>query len=250
MPRKYTQHDLAIIWARSGNRCSAPGCEQRLVEAGTASDPDAVVGEIAHIVAASDTGPRSDATVAAEDRNRPENLILLCPTHHTLVDAQASSYTADDLWRWKQEHEVWVEVKLERAVTHITFVELEAVAGSVASAPLPEDQDLTLHPVREKMTRNELTERVDKDLTIGLLGAETVRLFLEQIAVVDANFPNRLRSGFVREYDRLRADGSRGDALFAELLAFAGGDSSDFLRQAASRAVLAYLFQVCDVFER
>ena len=43
--------------------------------------------------------------------NAVENLIVLCPTHHTLVDCQPETYTADMLREWKQTHEATVANK-------------------------------------------------------------------------------------------------------------------------------------------
>ena len=43
--------------------------------------------------------------------NAVENLIVLCPTHHTLVDCQPETYTADMLRKWKQTHEATVANK-------------------------------------------------------------------------------------------------------------------------------------------
>jgi hypothetical protein len=55
-----------------------------------ANEPAAVVGQTAHIVAHGDQGPRADPSYPSERRNLAENLVLLCPTHHVLVDAQDS----------------------------------------------------------------------------------------------------------------------------------------------------------------
>ncbi|MCB9551939.1 MAG: hypothetical protein H6705_08655 [Myxococcales bacterium] len=48
--------------------------------------------------------------MAAADRDEADNLILLCPTHHTLIDKVPEQYPAELLRRWKAEHEAWVEV--------------------------------------------------------------------------------------------------------------------------------------------
>lgn len=45
-----------------------------------------VVGHEAHIVAEEDDGPRGDPSMPVSERNAYPNLILLCPTHHTLID--------------------------------------------------------------------------------------------------------------------------------------------------------------------
>ena len=81
MPRTYSQQTLKILWGRSGNRCSKPGCGNRLVIDATEVDLEAIIGQIAHIVGSSDSGPRSDPAYPQERRDLPENLLLLCANH-------------------------------------------------------------------------------------------------------------------------------------------------------------------------
>ena len=42
----------------------------------------------------------------------PENLIVLCPYHHEVVDRQTDTYTAEVLKQWKREHEAKVSRSL------------------------------------------------------------------------------------------------------------------------------------------
>jgi hypothetical protein len=61
----------------------------------------------AHIVSAKRGGPRYRPLEPSEVDN-PANLILLCPTHHAVVDRQDSQYGETQLRRIKREHERWV----------------------------------------------------------------------------------------------------------------------------------------------
>ena len=70
----------------------------------TQFDGSVVVGHVAHIVARSPDGPRGVEATTPRGLQDESNLILLCAHHHALVDAQSSTYTADDLRRWKAEH--------------------------------------------------------------------------------------------------------------------------------------------------
>ncbi|MDF3341684.1 hypothetical protein P3H80_29980 [Mycolicibacterium septicum] len=58
--------------------------------------------EAAHIIAASEIGPRGDGTVSAEDRGAWSNLLLLCANCHTLVDKSPATYPVDLLLNWKR----------------------------------------------------------------------------------------------------------------------------------------------------
>src|SRR5437870_1358102 len=86
--------DRKILWARSGNQCAFPGCTQELVQHGSDLGPDVVVGDEAHIIAQAKGG-----------RDEYNNLILLCPTHHRIIDAQPDVYMPAVLYAIKSQHE-------------------------------------------------------------------------------------------------------------------------------------------------
>jgi hypothetical protein len=73
-----------------------------------------VLGEHAHIVAEDPGGPRGASVLTAGERNSYSNLILLCPTHHTLVDKNDTDYPVEKLHQIKSEHELWVEATLSQ----------------------------------------------------------------------------------------------------------------------------------------
>lgn len=99
-----------ILWGRSGNRCALCRCE--LTVEGSQTDPTSVIGEMCHIVAKDLEGPRGDSILSRDERNEYENLILLCPTHHKVVDDQVDTYTVEKLTELKREHELWVRTTL------------------------------------------------------------------------------------------------------------------------------------------
>jgi hypothetical protein len=80
-----------------------------------------VVGDEAHIIARSPDGPRGgQLDPAAIDEF--DNLILLCKTHHKLVDDQQETFTADFLRTHKRAHEQWVRDRLEETSDSHTVV--------------------------------------------------------------------------------------------------------------------------------
>jgi len=97
---------LKVLFAQSRNLCAAPNCRNKIVAPGTPVDEPAVVGQVAHIVARSPDGPRGDLNFPAAELHDEANLILLCAHHHSLVDAQDSTYTVEDLRRWKRQHQM------------------------------------------------------------------------------------------------------------------------------------------------
>ena len=89
-----------------------PDCRAELLGDNTEYDPIVVMGEIAHIQAASPSGPRPNAGVSAAVRNEYENLILLCQNCHARVDGQPHSYTVEKLRALRNDHEAWVRASL------------------------------------------------------------------------------------------------------------------------------------------
>lgn len=257
--RNYKQHDLHLLFGLSGLWCAFPGCTTRLAEQATEKDRAVLLSNICHIEAASDDGPRSNHALTPAERDAYDNLILLCPTHHMLVDKQANSHTVDDLRRWKRDVEARYDARQGEQVGQVTFVELRAACEGIVSATGLASTALTAVPPAEKMLANDLSARVGNLMTMGLAQAPQVARFLEDTATrLDAVFPRRLRAGFVAQYDYLFEDeGLRGDALFLGLLRFARAAAlppdvsveDAFTYEAAALAVLCHLFEVCDVFE-
>lgn len=258
MGRSYSDLDLKLLFGKSGMFCAFPGCRARLLAPGTEVDGEAVLGQIAHIVAHADSGPRADASVGASERDRYPNLVLMCRNHHGLVDAQDSTFTVEQMRGWKAELEAWVEEKLTEGMRGIHFAELEVVCRALISGTALASSPLTAVPPQEKMARNDLTELSSYRMTIGLMQAPQVAAYLQEMATrVDPGFPQRLRRGFVTEYDRLHSEGLRGDSLFLAMADFAfeaavgtdAGSDERFEIRSAALAVLCHLFEVCDVFE-
>jgi len=70
-------------------------------------DPNSgtVLGEICHIKARSPDGPRYDPAQTDEERHSSENLLLLCPSHHKIVDDNPEEYITERLLEIKSQHE-------------------------------------------------------------------------------------------------------------------------------------------------
>ncbi len=251
MARSYLESDPKLLWGLAAARCAFPRCRQVLAAKKTDRDSAAVLGEIAHIVAHEDEGPRGDPSCPAARRDRYENLILLCPTHHTLVDKQPSTFTISDLRTWKRQHEVWVaERLLPEAMGRFEFRELEVLTLSLVSAPGRPSRDFDPLDPGEKLKRNGLSDMTHHLLAMGFSQARQVREFVAMMTSRDADWPERLKAGFVVEYRSLRNRGFDRDALYQGLCLFARGDRTDMAYWAAGLAVVAYLFETCEVFEK
>lgn len=98
-----------ILDIQSLNQCAFPGCTNPLVELDTGQSGPAVISDICHIYASSPKGPRGQGDLTEEELKSIDNLILLCPNHHRVVDRQPETYTAELLKQWKEEHEAKVK---------------------------------------------------------------------------------------------------------------------------------------------
>lgn len=92
---------LKTLWAASGNQCGHPDCEEKVAD----TELEIVIGEICHIRAQSEGGPRYDPNLGEDEVDAYSNLILLCPTHHTYVDKNPEEYPIEELERWKELQE-------------------------------------------------------------------------------------------------------------------------------------------------
>ncbi|MBL9000185.1 MAG: hypothetical protein JNK25_03500 [Phycisphaerae bacterium] len=246
--RRYSPKTIKLLFGFSAARCSK--CRRDVVAEATAKDPAVVLGKIAHIVGHSDIGPRAEPTFAKGLRNQYPNLLLLCGLCHDLVDAQDSTFTCGQLRKLKKEHESWVRDKLAQAMPQIGFAELEVLSKGLLNAPSKPVTTFKVTDPAKKMKRNGLTSEVRHSLTMGLAKAREVEGFVSHMAAIDDSYPERLKAGFVANYENFRKKRLRGDSLFEALVQFAAGGSSDFKRTATSLAILAYLFEKCEVFER
>jgi formylglycine-generating enzyme required for sulfatase activity len=94
-----TTATIKRLFSVAGNRCAFPGCTATLVIG------DTVTAEICHIKAQSGGGPRYDPAQTDEERHAFENLLLLCPSHHKVVDQNPDEYTVERLCEIKVAHE-------------------------------------------------------------------------------------------------------------------------------------------------
>lgn len=113
LKRKYTHPIIKKLFALSGNQCARPDCSNPIIEQETEHSDAAVVGQICHIYAISEDGPRGKAGLTEDELNSLENLILCCGHHHPVIDKQHETYTADLLKQWKSAH----EAKIRRLVS-------------------------------------------------------------------------------------------------------------------------------------
>ena len=90
------------LWAVSGGRCEL--CN-RLLYQDLVFGRDGNFGEMAHIHAVSEGGPRSKYGMTSEEKNNIDNLMLLCEEHHHMIDTTPEDFGEGLLLKKKQMHE-------------------------------------------------------------------------------------------------------------------------------------------------
>jgi hypothetical protein len=111
-----TQKSIKILWAAAGGRCSFPGCWERLCYHEAAGAAPYTLGEMAHICGDKPGANRHDPRQTDTERDDYQNLMLLCPTHHTLIDRKENEvvYTVAALHEIKSEHEAQVLQRMDQ----------------------------------------------------------------------------------------------------------------------------------------
>ena len=248
-----------ILAYRSGGRCALPDCGQNLSPESESGDP-INVGEAAHIAGEHRGGTRGhpsaryDPNMTEEERNHYNNLIYICATCHKKIDAipqGETDYPVERLRKIKMEHERWVKNNLSENISSVTFAELKVAIDGILSQKHEEPLDFSVIPPEQKISQNQLSINSREMITIGLMHGNQVKRFLEKMEQVDDGFIDRLVGGFKVKYNELSANRElTSDAMFAELHQFSFGNTTDFKIMAAGLALLAHLFETCEVFEK
>ena len=244
---------------RSGNRCAMPSCRRLLAEPG--GDRVVLFGEAAHIAGEHGGGkrghpsPRFNPAMTKEDRNSLSNLLYVCRDCHAVIDAHPHGeieYPVDHLLAIKADHERAVEVGMDEALGTVSFRELEQATLWVTEIPPPPPgYDFARIPIEEKIRKHDLSVSSRNLIGLHLAVAPQVRLFIQSLGQDDPGFPERLKSGFLEHYHKLRREGiSSGEDLFDSMCVFARRGFRDLKTQYAAQAVLVYLFETCEVFEQ
>jgi hypothetical protein len=239
-----------LLAFRSGGICPFPGCGRSLTYEAE-QGADVYTGEAAHVRGEKPGAARYDSNMTDEARDAVENLLYMCGDHHTVIDKAVADWTVDRLMKLKSDHETRVREVIEEGFASVAFPELSAVVSWVATEPpAPLTIGFSLVPPENKIKKNELGNGARNLIAAGLGIRRTVAQFIESEAQLDSDFPERLKAGFLAQYYTLRKQGAAGDQLFEMMCAFAARGAPSAAQRIAGIAVLVYLFEICDVFEK
>jgi hypothetical protein len=102
-----------MLGHRVGWLCSNPWCQQPTSGPSESSKGITNVGVAAHITAASQGGPRYDASLTSEERGSLANGVWLCQKCGKAVDDDPATYTCQLLRDWKSKAEMRARQAIE-----------------------------------------------------------------------------------------------------------------------------------------
>lgn len=114
--RNISSKTIKSLYAHSGNTCAFPGCNQVL-----AYNEELILSNICHIYGLNPGSARYDETKGDEGYlNSEENLILLCPTHHALIDKDEANFPVETLKAIKSTWELFIKESLSSKISYNT----------------------------------------------------------------------------------------------------------------------------------
>lgn len=238
-----------VLAAKSGGICAYPGCGRYLTHE-SASGEHVYVGEAAHICGEKPGSARYDQSMTEIARNSVGNLIYLCTDHHTIIDKVESDWPADKLQELKEKHETKICQASEKAVAEVAFPELENAVKWVTNQAPASGGTFHLISPDKKITKNALSNGTRHIIAGALASRATVAAFVAAETQLDPDFPDRLKAGFCEHYFSWQKQGYKGDELFDLMCAVAQQGMCQQADRSAGVAVLVYLFEICDVFEK
>lgn len=130
-----------FLYVRAGGRCEFDGCNTHLLEHHV-TNAEGNFAEMAHIWAFSPGGPRGADDDRGDQIHSLDNLMLLCPACHKLVDDHPDEYPVAVLRRHKKAHEDRVfQLTDTRPDRHTVALVCRAkVAGQTVTMSVPEMQ--------------------------------------------------------------------------------------------------------------
>ncbi len=158
----YLDSTLKKLSILSGNKCAFPDCPLPLID-----ESGILTGEICHIKARNSGGKRYDASQTNKERDGYENLILMCPLHHTVIDSSEEIFTVDVLQEIKRKHESKHLESNEQGKLEILIEKLHSIfekdnTRSLDSSKLLKEQNTSLMKAQKLAAEKTHNERREK----------------------------------------------------------------------------------------
>lgn len=100
MTHNYKISTIKKLFGLSGNKCAFTDCEQDLI-----TTDEVIVADICHIEGEMLNSPRHNSKKSPEELDDFPNLILMCKTHHKVIDDREDIFPVEKLLEIKAKHE-------------------------------------------------------------------------------------------------------------------------------------------------
>ena len=199
---------LKMLFALSGNTCYMRGCENVLTMPGWV----AVVADVAHIRGENPGSARYDIGMTDEERRHFDNLMVMCPRCHRIIDSSArDQHPVDLLVEMKQQHEErasrsgpWYsdDEEHERAAAFVLATQFSSSGVGFISVDAPPHPNVDLAGSGSAASAGTAALNVEPDL--GLL-PKNARRFVNAANESDCSIPaNRARKSDPPDRNRTR----------------------------------------------
>ncbi|MDD7776428.1 MAG: HNH endonuclease [Solobacterium sp.] len=154
--KRTSEKTKMLLIARAGGRCQFKGCNRDLfIDEFTLEKFN--FSNMAHIIASSPNGPRGndDSHKLSDDI---DNLMLLCPEHHNMIDKYPEKYPTEKLVEMKTEQ----ELKVAKLLDEMYFPESEIIAFEAKIKNIDDvsvDTKLACEAMRQKGYKPAITNK-------------------------------------------------------------------------------------------
>lgn len=182
--RKISPQQMLFLYVRAGGRCEFYGCNKYVMKH-SVTQTEGNYGQLAHIVAFNEGGPRGKRARRPTNINAVTNLMLLCPECHMLVDKHPLDYPVRLLRDFKRQHEenVFHATSIERTQRTAIVCLLAPVNGDQVSIPIAQIHKaiLPMHPLEKPYCHIDLNNQymIGKDPEFLASAEKTIRAMVD-----------------------------------------------------------------------
>ena len=184
-----------LLWVNSGGRCQYRGCNKSLRE-DILTKRNFNQAYIAHIIADVPGGPRGDATRSPLLADNITNLMLLCDTHHRLIDKEdVAGHTETLLLAMKKEHEDRIKIATDIAPNmHSHILTYKANVGAFT----PEMSYQTVSQYLSPKYYPAIADTIDLSLSNSIQRDRDAAFWTTEVANLEAQFNRKLFQNYTK----------------------------------------------------
>jgi hypothetical protein len=130
------------------------------------------------------------------------------------------------------------------------FTTIEGLLNSLEHSELSYDTIPVSQPFQDKLEFNNLARAYQSEIKAGRMGISEINKYFSLFSERDPEFPEKMAQHFRDKYARIKQQGLSPDIIYDKLRLEAGWQRDpNAKREMATRAILAYFFDSCDIFE-